>query len=60
MSDALSDDDRELVIKALNHYNAYLLATRREDGRYQELLERLQRKPPEQEQGKKAATKKRA
>jgi hypothetical protein len=43
----LSDDDILLVTRALEHYNAYLLATQRHDPRYLELAERLKRKPPE-------------
>jgi hypothetical protein len=60
MSLPLSDDDRELVIKALEHYNAYLLATRREDGRFQELLDRLQqRKGPGKQEAPEGAKRKR-
>jgi hypothetical protein len=33
----------------LEHYHAYLVATRREDGRYQGLADRLQRKGPGKE-----------
>jgi hypothetical protein len=40
----------ELVVKSLNHYSAYLVAKSREDGRYKELAERIQRKGPAKEQ----------
>jgi hypothetical protein len=46
MSPAYSDEDLPLIIKALDHYNSYLVASRREDNRYKELLDRLQRKGP--------------
>jgi hypothetical protein len=46
---AISDDEALLVLKALEHYNAYLIAMKREDGQYKALAEKLQRKPPEQE-----------
>jgi len=46
----LSDDDIPLVTRALEHYNAYLLATQRQDPRYLELAERLKRKPPERDE----------
>jgi hypothetical protein len=45
----LSDDDAALAVKALEHYDAYPTATRREHGQYKALAERRQRKPPEQE-----------
>jgi hypothetical protein len=56
----LSEDEAELVVKALQHYSAYLHAAQREDGRYQELAERLQRKAPGKEEPARAARKKRA
>lgn len=60
MSLPLSDEDLPLIVKGLEQYNAYLVATKREDGRYQELLDRLQRKQPERETGNnKEASKKR-
>jgi hypothetical protein len=57
MSLPLSDADLELAVKALEHYSAYLVAARREDGRFQELADRLKRKQPDSE-GETAATKK--
>jgi hypothetical protein len=45
----ISDDEAALVVKALEHYHAYLVAMKREDGQYEAFAERLQRKPPEQE-----------
>jgi hypothetical protein len=45
----ISDDEAALVVRALQHYAAYLIAAKREDGQYKALAERLQRKPPEQE-----------
>jgi hypothetical protein len=55
----LSEDDIVLVVKALDHYAAYLVATQRGDSRYKELAERLQRKTPEREE-QQPAKKKRA
>jgi hypothetical protein len=46
----LSEDDIPLVIRALEHYHAYLVATQRQDVRYTELAERLKRKGPEREE----------
>ena len=46
----LSEDDIPLVIRALEHYNAYLVATQRHDLRYTELAERLKRKGPDREE----------
>lgn len=40
----ISEEDVELAARVLEHYHAYLVATPREDGRYQALAERLQRK----------------
>jgi hypothetical protein len=37
------------VVKALEHYHAYLVAAKREDRAYKELADRLKRKPAEQE-----------
>ena len=45
----ITDDEAILIIRALEHYHAYLRASRREDVAYKALAERLQRKPPEQE-----------
>lgn len=56
----LSEDEVQLVVKALEHYSAYLHATQREDRRYQELAERLQRKGPGKEEPERAVKKKRA
>ena len=47
------------VIRALEHYAAYMLATNRDDRPYRELAERLKRKPtaatrPEQARKKRA------
>ena len=46
----LSEDEIPLVIRALRHYTAYLVATQRHDARYTELAERLKRKGPEREE----------
>ena len=56
---SLSEDDILLVTRALEHYNAYLLATQRQDPRYLELAERLKRKPPEAEKQRPAQQRKR-
>jgi hypothetical protein len=45
----LSGDDISLVRALEQHYSAYLRAVQREDGRYQQLAERLQRKPAAKE-----------
>jgi hypothetical protein len=42
MAIELSDDERRLVIQAMQHYDAYLHATNRRDGQARELSERLQ------------------
>jgi len=42
MSIELSEDERKLVIRALEHYDAYLHATSRRDGHARELADRLQ------------------
>jgi len=43
----IPDDELELVIKALEHYHAYTVARNAEDKRYQDLADRLKRKPTE-------------
>ncbi len=43
----VSDKDRELLIKALEHYHAYTVARKSEDLRFKELADRLKRKPTE-------------
>ena len=61
MNFEMSDDDLELVIRALEHYYAYKVASKSEDQGYKELADRLKRKPTErvgvaearQERGKK-------
>jgi hypothetical protein len=56
----LSEEEAELVVRALQHYSAYLHAAQREDGRFQELAERLQRKGAGKEDPQPAVKKKRA
>jgi hypothetical protein len=56
----ISDDEALLVVKALEHFDAYLKATHREDGAYKALAERLQRKPVEQEATKATEKRKKA
>lgn len=56
----ITEEDVPLVTRALEHYHAYLVATQREDGRYQALAERLQRKGPEKEEPARLVKKKRA
>ena len=46
MSIELSEDERKLIIQALQHYDAYLHATSRRDGHAKELAERLQGQKP--------------
>jgi hypothetical protein len=60
MQHELSDEEVPLVTRALEHYHAYLVATQREDGRYQALAERLQRKGPGKEEPERGVKKKRA
>ena len=50
----LSEEEVQLVIRALDHYYAYLVATQREDRRYPELAERLRRKRPSREEPQRA------
>jgi len=45
----ITDDEAALVIRALEHFHAFLVATKREDGQYKELADRLQRKLPDAE-----------
>jgi hypothetical protein len=45
----ISNDEAVLAVRALEHYNAYLVASRREDSAYQALVDRLKRKAPEPE-----------
>ena len=47
MTFEVSDDDRELLIGALEHYYAYTVAGKSEDLRFKELADRLKRKPSE-------------
>jgi hypothetical protein len=55
-----SEDELELVAKALEHYHAYLAATQRQDARYKALADRLKRKGPEKERSEGGVKKKRA
>ena len=41
----IPDEDLELIVKALDHYHAYTVARNAEDKRYQDLPDRLMRKP---------------
>ena len=45
-----SEEDIPPVIRALEHYHAYLIAAQRQDPRYLDLAERLKRKPPERDE----------
>jgi hypothetical protein len=45
----ISDDEAILIMRALDHYHAYLVAAKREDKAYKDLADRLQRRPPERE-----------
>jgi hypothetical protein len=66
MAIELSEDERRLVIQALQHYDAYLHATNRRDGQAKELAERLQgqksahRKPADQPVARKEGHRRRA
>ena len=56
----LDDDEVAMVVKALEHYWTYLVATNRGDHRYKELADRLQRKAPTSEQAIEKPLKKQA
>jgi hypothetical protein len=56
----ISDDEAVLVVKALLHFDAYLIASRREDGAYKALADRLQRKPPVSEESQTTVKRKKA
>jgi hypothetical protein len=60
MSPAYSDEDFPLIIKAVDHYNSYVVASRREDHRYEELLDRLQRRGPGRHDASEVPKRKRA
>jgi hypothetical protein len=45
----ISDDEASLIVKAMEHNHAYSVTTKRENGQYTILAERLQGKPPAQE-----------
>ena len=45
----ISAEDLDLIVTALEHYHAYTVAKNAEDSRYQNLVERLKRKPTERE-----------
>jgi hypothetical protein len=48
----MAEDDMPLLVRALEHYAAYLEATKRPDQRYLALAEELKRKHPETEGAK--------
>ena len=48
----IAEDDIPLLVRALEHYAAYLEATKRPDDRYLALAEELKRKQPEVEVAK--------
>ena len=54
----IPDDQIPLLIRALEHYTAYLAATKREDRAYVELVESLKRKGPAKEEVQERTTKK--
>jgi hypothetical protein len=56
----IPDERLPLIIRALEHYAAYLNATQRDDRLFRELAEGMKRKPPEQEQTELVRKKKRA
>jgi hypothetical protein len=47
----LPDEYVPLLIRALEHFNAYLQATSRHDSRYQEIADLIKRKGPGKEEG---------
>jgi hypothetical protein len=54
------DEEVPLVVNVLEHYHAYLVASKREDSAYQALSERPQRKGPEKAEGKMTEKRKKA
>ena len=56
----LTDDDSLLLIRALEHYAAYLVATQRDGKPHLDLAERLKRKQPESETRASPSLKRRA
>jgi hypothetical protein len=42
----ISEDQTSLIIRAVEHYAAYLRATNRDDHQYRDLAESLKRKSP--------------
>jgi hypothetical protein len=42
----ISEEQSSNIIRAVEHYAAYLKATNRDDRQYRELAESLKRKPP--------------
>ena len=42
----ISEEQASNIIRAVEHYAAYLKATNRDDRQYRELAESLKRKPP--------------
>jgi hypothetical protein len=57
----IAEDDIPLLVRTLEHYAAYLEATKRPDDRYLALAEELKRKQPEAEVARAAKhTKRRA
>jgi hypothetical protein len=45
----IANDDVPILVRALEHYAAYLEATKRSDDRYLALAEELKRKQPQDE-----------
>jgi len=43
----IADYELELILKALDHYHAYTVARNAKDERYQDLADRLKRRPAE-------------
>jgi len=56
----LTEEEVPLVVRALEHYWSYLVATDRADHRYKDLAERLERKPARMDVASEKPTRKRA
>jgi hypothetical protein len=56
----ISEENVPLVLKAIEHYSAYLKATNRDAGPYERIAEGLTRKQPGREEEAKPKTQKRA
>ena len=52
----LTPEELQMVVQSLEHYDAYLKATRRDDSTYRDLAERLKKQPPAREEREQASS----